>query len=193
MVLRVLLKRISGADERLFREGCGEKLQPNRQPTLNQPARDRDAGQPGVTRRCRHDIGEIHLERFGGSFADFERRCRRSRCRNDINLLEGGIEVGFDECPHFLRLFVVGILIARAEREGAEHNAAFHLLSEPFAARLFIQREELFRGFGSVSVSHTVVSRQIRARLRWRDDVIGGDGVFGMRKGYLHHTGTEVF
>ena len=146
-----------------------------------------------MTRRCRHDIGEIHLERVRGAFADFERRCRRSRCRDDINLLKGGIEIGFDERSHFLRLFVVGILIAGTERESAEHDAAFHLLSEPFAARLFIESEQLFRFFGSVSVSHAVISRQIRARLRRGDDVIGGDGVFGMREGYLRHAGTEVF
>ena len=188
-----MLKRISDAEERLFREGGGEELQPYRQPTFDEAARDRDTGQPGVTRRCRHDIGEIHLERFGGAFADFERRCRRCRCCDDIHLLKSGIEIGFDERPHFLRLFVVGILVARAERERAEHNAAFHLLPEPLTARLFIHSEQGWWIFGAVAVAHTVVSRQIRARLRRRDDVIGGDSVFGVREGYLLHAGTEAF
>ena len=52
----------------------------------------------------------------------------------------------------------------------------------PCASCLLVHLLEIAHPFGAKAVSHAVISRQVGARLRGGDDVVGGDGVWGMRQ-----------
>ena len=60
------------------------------------------------------------------------------------------------------------------------NNAAFALISKPFAACVAIHSGESFRSRRTCCIAHAVVSRQVRTRLRSRDDVIACNG--GIRR-----------
>ena len=61
-------------------------------------------------------------------------------------LLEGLLEIAPDERAHALRLAVVGVVVARRERVGADQAAALDLAAEAPPARGVVHLEDVVAG-----------------------------------------------
>jgi len=62
--------------------------------------------------------------------------CGRSyRAGNNIYPAKSLIKIPFDQCTHFLRLSVIGIIIASREGVSAKHDATLHFGTKANAAR----------------------------------------------------------
>ena len=123
------------------------------------------------------------MKRVLDLFSDPERGRGRDGGEEEIADLERAFEVPFDQRPDALGLQVVRVVIARAERVGAEHDAALDLFAEALATSLRIHVQEIRSAFGPEAVFDAVVPGQVRGGLRGGDDVVRGDGVFGVREG----------
>ena len=104
---------------------CSPTGRPSRE-----PARERDRGQAGEVDRQREEVAGVHRERVVDELADPERDRRRGRRQQDVALLEGLLEIAPDERAHALRLAVVGVVVARRQRVGADQAAPLDLAAE---------------------------------------------------------------
>ena len=126
------LERVRGGQQPVLAEGRPGQVQPDRQ-TLREPARERDRGQAREVDRQREEVAGVHRERVVDELADAERDRRRGRREQDVALLEGLLEVAPDQRAHALRLAVVGVVVARRERVGADQAAPLDLAAEAAA------------------------------------------------------------
>ena len=68
---------------------------------------------------------------------------------------------------------VIRVVIPRRERERPEEDAALHLRAEPLVARPAVHLAKRLGSAGAVTVADAVVTREVRARLGRRHEVIG--------------------
>ena len=134
---------------------------------------------------------QIHLQRVVGFLADLERRRRRGRRHNRVHFFKSLQKIVADERADFLRPQIIRVVIAAAQNVGAENDSALHLRAETRAARLGCKvPPDPFPSTRS-AVADAVEPREIRRRLRRRDDVISRDRVIRVRQGNLHNLRAE--
>src|SRR5262249_45832990 len=68
---------------------------------------------------------------------------------------------------------------------GAKHDATLHFGTEASATGLAIHAEQC-RFVNAQAVTNAVIAREVRTGLRRGDDVIGGEGVVGVRHANVH-------
>ena len=122
-----------------------------------------------------------------------ERRGRRGRRDQHVDLAEGRVEVPDDQRADLLRLAVVGVVVAAGQRVGAEDDAPLDLGAEALLAG---QRHDLLGVPGAVvadpqAVPHGVEPGQVGRALAGRDQVVGGQRVLEVRAGHLGDLGAE--
>ena len=96
-----------------------------------------------------------------------------------VDLLERGVEVALDERAHLLRAAVVGVVVAGAQRVGAEDDAALDLGAEAGLAGRghdVLDRAAAVRADPQAE-AHGVELGQVAGRLGREDQVVGGDRV----------------
>ena len=119
-------------------ERAAEELQADGQ-TPGEAAGERQAGEAGQVRGHGEDVGQVHLQRVAGLLAEAEGRAGRRRRGDSVAGLERGLEVAPDERAHLLGAEVVGVVVARRERERAEDDPALDLRPEAEVARLAVE------------------------------------------------------
>ena len=125
------------------------------------PAGHRDAGDAGQAGGDGVDVREVHLEGIVQALAEFESGDGRGRGNNHVNLVERFDEVTGDERSDFLRLEVIGVVVARAQHVGPEHDAPLDFRPEAPVARFLVHVSQLVMLGGAEAVAHPVVSREI--------------------------------
>ena len=79
-----------------------------------------------------------------------------------VERLEGRLEVADDQRADLLCLAVVGVVVPGRERVGAEHDPALDLVAEPLASRPRNHVHDVARVRGAVAVPDPVVPREVR-------------------------------
>ena len=104
------------------------------------------------------------------------------------------LEVALDQRADLAGAVVIGVVEARRQHIGADHDPALHLGAEAFGAGLFIHLGDAVAlpQLGAAAVAHAVVAREVRRRLGRRDHVIGGQRVFGVRQRDVDDLGARV-
>ena len=90
-------------------------------------AHGRVAGQVG---RDGAHVVEVHGERVSGLGSQGERRGRRRRGQQDVEVRVGGFEVTDDQGANLLGLAVVGVVVPGRQGVGPEHDAPLDLGTE---------------------------------------------------------------
>ena len=171
----------------------GHDLETDWQPVVGQPAGHRHRGTAVQVGRNRAQIRQVHLERIVHPLTQLECRGRRSRRHEDVDLLEGRLEVALDESADLLRLAVVRVVVAGRQRVGAKDDATLHLGAESGLAR---RGHDCFGGSLAVvadaqSVSHRVITGEVARGFARRDQVVGGERIVEVRAGHLDHLGAK--
>ena len=170
-----------------------QNLQTHRQSVCRLSARDAHARNScQIAGDCK-DIGQVHRHRIVHLLAQLERRKRRDRRDHHVHFGERLREIARDQGPHLLRLDIIRVVVARAQHVGSQHNPTLALRAEAFAARFAIHvGERIARSqIGAARVAHPVITREIRAGLRGRDDVIGRDRVGSVRQRHFAHFASQ--
>ena len=81
------------------------------------------------------DVGEVHGHGTVDLLAEFEGWSRRGRREDGVYFVKRGEEIVGQQAPYLLRFFVVGVVVARTEDVGSEHDAALDLGAESALAR----------------------------------------------------------
>ena len=97
------------------------------------------------------------------------------------NLSYGVLEVLGDQRPDLLRAAVVGVVVAGAQRVGAEHDPALDLGAEARLARLGVHLQQR-AGLLAEAEADAVVAGEVGAALRGRDQVVRGQAVRRVRE-----------
>ena len=158
----------------------GPRLEPYGQ-AVREPTGNRDRRDPGQRHRHREVVGQVHGKRIGGALAEPECDRRGGRRDHQVHRCKGRVEILGDARADLLRRAVVGLVVPGRERVGADHDPALDLVAEAVVASLLVHRREV-RARRARPEAHAVVARQVRARLRRRDHVVGGDAVPGVRQ-----------
>src|SRR5436190_1248830 len=124
-----------------------------------EPGRDGDGG--GADEICGRgeDVVQIHRQRVFGLRADRERGFGRGRGDEVIEGAERFLEFMAQFGADALGAAVVGVVVAGRQREGAEHDPAFHFGAESFAAGVEVDLVERARAFAAMSITNAVESR----------------------------------
>src|SRR6185295_17059019 len=131
-----------------------------------------------------HVLFVLQPRSFSNFFFFFSSRRRHTRYWRDWSS---------DVCSSdLLGADVVGVVIARAEGVGAEHDAALDLGPKTLATGALVGLSKRLAWYRE-PVLHAIEARQIRARLRRCGDVVGRQGVFSVRQAYLDQLGAERF
>ena len=147
-----------------------------------------DAGQAGEVHGYRVNVVEVHLERIVELFPEAEGGGRGHRGQDDVAGLEGALEVAPDEGADFLRLQVVGVVVAGAQHVGPQGDAALDFGAEAAAAGGAVHLAEVLPAVGAAgSVPDAVVTGEVGRRLGHGDDVVGADAVFRVRRHLQRH------
>ena len=122
-----------------------------------------------------------------------ERDERRGRRDEHVGPLERRGEVARDQRAHLLRLPVVGVVVARRQRVGADHDAPLHLGAE---AGLAGERHDVLERVRAVvadpqAVAHGVEAGEVGRALARRDQVVGGQRVLEVRAADLDDLGAQ--
>src|SRR5262249_23921095 len=169
-----------------------DQLQPDRQP-FGAPAGDREAWHSGHVRGDRQYVREVHGERVLGPRAERERDRWRGRRREQVEALEQLVVLALDQRPHLLRLAVERLVVAGRQRVRAEHDPPLRLVSEPFVPRARVQGANVAVAGGAEPVADAVVAREVRGRLRGRDQVVARQPeVHRARQAALLDLGAEL-
>ena len=105
-----LLVLVRGLQKPGFIEIVADQLHTDWQ-TVDEPSRQRHAGQPGEVQRYRVDILQVHAHRIVGLGADGESDFGRGRTQDQVDAVECRLKVIFDHAPQLLRLEVIGVVI----------------------------------------------------------------------------------
>ena len=145
-------------------------------------ARNRDTRNACQVRGHGVDIGEVHCQGIIYFLAQLESRRGTGRRDDRIHFFKSFVEIARQQCADFLRLQVVGIVIACAQRVGAEHDAPFYFRSESIVAAAPVHIRKRAGVAGAVAIAYAIKSRQVGGSFGSRNDVIRGDCVFGVRQ-----------
>ena len=176
-----------------FSENCGPiSWRPTGQ-ALGEAARDREAGSPamfgGIASTSERYIasGSSVFAPSGKATVGEVGLTSRSNCSNAAR------ELVADDRPHLLRLPVVGVVVARRERVGAEHDPALRLVAEARRRACARTSRGRRRRRHAEPVADAVVAGEVRRRLRRGDQVVAGQAVLDRaREGRLPHLGAEL-
>ena len=171
------------AEEVRLLERAADDLQADRQLRPGETAGHADARQPRQIHPDRVDVVQVHRERIGRLLPLLERRRRRGRREDGVDLLIGPEEIPADERADFLGAQVIGVVVAAAQHVGAQHDPALDLLAESLGARLEIKVHRIAGLRRAVAVADAVVAREVRGALGCGDDVIGAHRIFRVRQG----------
>ncbi len=111
---------------------------------------------------------------------------------DEVELGEGGGEVGGDLGPHLLRLAVVGVVVAGGERVGAEHDPPLDLGAEALGPGLLVHLDHVAARLRPHPVADAVVAGEVRGGLGRGDHVVGGDPVLGVGQADLGDLAAEL-
>src|SRR5260370_42016593 len=103
---------------------AAQNLKSNGQARTGGAAGDTDPRDTGQIASDRVDVGQVHGQRVIGLFADLESRGGRGGGDDGVHFLKSRFKVTGQERADFLRLEVVGAVVAGAEGVGAKHDAA---------------------------------------------------------------------
>ena len=157
-------------------EGGGEHLHADRQAVVAGAERHAHRRVAGEVRRDRVGVAQVHRHRIGGLVAEAERHRRRRRGEQHVGALVGGGEVGSDAAADLERPAVVGVVVARRQRVGAEHDAPLDLGAEAVGACRHVHRVRVGR-FDAMAEADAVVAGEVARRLGRGDQVVGGEAV----------------
>jgi ATPase subunit of ABC transporter with duplicated ATPase domains len=79
--------------------------------------------------------------------------------RNRVHLAKRLLEILLDELSHLQGLEIEGVVISRAQDEGADHDPPLHLRAEPLGSRALIELDELPGILRAVPEMNTIVAR----------------------------------
>ena len=127
------------------------------------------AGKTGQRRGHRVEIAQVGRHRIGLG-AEVVGRRRGDGAHDDVDLLEGRVELLRDQAAHLLRLDVVGVVVAVREHVGADQDAALGFGAEALALLGHVLNVGVV--LGAVAVANAVKARQVRARLGAGNDVV---------------------
>src|SRR5690242_10245358 len=191
MPLRALLVRMRNFHDGCLVEGFTDDLQTHWQ-SCGQARGDADAWQ--ASERCGNgeQVVPVHGERVLGLCAERERDGGRGRSNHCVEPREYGVEILLDERAYFLRLQVIGVVVARRQRIRAENDPALHLAAEALPARGLVDvPQPRAGGSNREAVLDTVVAGEVCAALRWRNQVVGRQTVACMWQGDLVELGAK--
>src|SRR5271165_1484835 len=118
------------------------------------------------------NVGQIHAQRIACAFTEFERRGRRRRANNCINLLKGSRKVLTDQGTNLLGPQIISIIITRAQYVGAQNDATFDLGAETLFSRSAVVVKKTAHLLSAKAVSHSVESGEVRRSLGGGDNII---------------------
>ena len=191
-VLQQRLERRAHPVQPVVGLGRRQDLEPDRQAVVGQSRRQRHPGDAGQVRGDRRDVVQVHRQRVVELLAELERRGRRRRGDEHVGLLERGREVALDERADLLRRAVVGVVVARRQRVGAQDDAALDLVAEALAAgggHDALGRRVVLRDHPQAE-PHAVELGQVAGRLGRQDQVVRRERVGEVRAGDLDDLGT---
>src|SRR5215217_3215755 len=110
------------------------------------------------------DVVGVHGEGIVDLLPDPERHRGGGRREQDVVAGESRAKVLDDPGPHLLRLGVVGIIVARREGVGAEHDPSLRLVPEAYLARLAVHLVHAVRR-DPESVAYAVEAGEVRRDL----------------------------
>src|SRR5262249_54483055 len=90
---------------------------------------------------------------------------------------------------HLLRAQVIGVVIAGREHVGPNHDTAAHLFAKTGRARVLVHVGDVAPG-NAQAVAHAVIAGEIGRGFRRRHDVVGRQGIFGVRKRHRDDVGA---
>ena len=169
-----------GPQQNRLRQGRSHELNTHREAVVTAAEGHRHRRVAGEVRRDRAHIVEVHQQRIGRLGSQLECGRRRGRAHQDVHSGVGRSELAQHQGPHPKRLAVEGVVVARRQRVGSEHDPALHLGAETGRAGADVH----LRGVGRVHpqpVAHAVVAGQIAGRLGRRDQVVGRQAQHGRR------------
>ena len=134
---------------------------------------------PRQVHRHREDVAQVHLQRVLALLANAEGGGGSHRAGDGIHIGKGAGKVILDEGAHLLRLAVVGVIVACAQRVGAEHDASLDLGAEATAARLAVILEHGV-GARAVAEAHAVEAGQVGACLGGGHQIVDGKRLVGV-------------
>ncbi len=102
--------------------------------------------------------------------------------RMHVAVRERLVEIPLDQRPDLGGLLVVGVVVARREGVGPDHDPPLHLGAEARGAGLLVHLQQIAALSGAEAVLDAVVAGEVGARLRRGDDVVDGQTVLGVGK-----------
>ena len=170
-------------------KGWSHELHTHRQAVVAGAKRHRDGGMAGQIGRDGAHVVEVHGQRIGLG-PEGERRGGRGGRQQHVHRLVGGSKIPGDEGTDPLGLAVVGVVVARRQGVGAQHDATLHLGAEPGSTggghhlggggRIHPQPE-----------AHAVVAGQVAGGLGRGNEVVRRQAIGHRRYRHLHHLGTR--
>ena len=145
--------------------------------------------------RGRHseDVVQIHGQRIGTFFPQAKGGAGRGRGQQQITAFPRPVKVAGDECAHFLRLRVIGIVKASREHIGAKEDAALHLCAKACRAGGGIHVLQI----GPIrqvtqAITHAIIAGEVGRSFGGGNDVISGQRIFGVRQRHIDNLGARI-
>ena len=155
-------------------EIVADDLKSDRQTRAIEAAWNRHAGKAREIDGNGVDIRKIHLHRVAGLLSDPECRGRAGRPHDEVAFPERLGEVPRDQPAHFLRLYVICVVIAVREHVGPDQDAPLDLCAETLCSGLLVHVRQVGVFRGPVAVAHAVVAGEIARGLRRREHIVNG-------------------
>lgn len=111
MPLGCLFVGVGDVQKGLFAEGLADNLHPDGQ-AIPEARREGDGGDARDIDGQGADIAQVHLEGVVRLLPNLEGDSGRGGRHQRVVLLEGGVKLAPDKGAHFLRLHVIGIIVA---------------------------------------------------------------------------------
>src|SRR5437667_10339796 len=153
------LERVGGLEQAVLAERRAGELEADGHP-LAEPGRDRDRWDAGERHRHREVVVEVHREGIVGLGAERKGDAGTRGGHDEVDVLEGGAEVVGDLRADALRAAIVGVVVARRERVGPEHDAPFDLGPEAVVPRAGVHRQEVV-AVGAEAVTDAVEAGEV--------------------------------
>ncbi|MPM22387.1 hypothetical protein SDC9_68839 [bioreactor metagenome] len=192
MEVRRLLQLVRRVEQLRFAKVIADELQAHGHATFAKTGGHAHAGQTGQRGGQGVDVGQIVGERVALA-AELPGHGGRGGAGDDVAFLERGLEVVGDHAADFLRLQVVGVVVAVAQHIGADDDAALDLVAKAFGTGLLVHVEQVSVVLGAMAELHTVKAREVGRGFRRRDDVVHGNRQLGARQADGHQLGAELF
>src|ERR671917_499224 len=189
--VRDLLSGAGCAQEHDFGEVVAHELDADRQAVGETPG-DAYGGDTGEVHGDGAEVLVVHSEWVVDLLADTERHARCGRGDEDVVAGEGGAKVLDDAGANLLGLGVVGVVVARREGVGAEHDAALRLVPKAFLTCFTVHLVYAVSRHAQ-PVAHPIESGQVGGDLCRGDDVVGRQAVPRVWQANLPHVGSRVF